>query len=108
MAITMIALPLLAKVGGGLGFYMCTLVLVFNGLASGACQGTIYGMAAAFPPKYMGAVMFGNGLAGIGSNILRGIVIVIWPESDGEDSAFKATFTLYMIAFGVEALCALA
>lgn len=31
-----------------------------------------------------------------------------WPAADGEDSAYKATLTLFIIAFGIEALCALA
>ena len=108
LSLTCILIPIFAKIGGATGFWLCNMTLVFNGLAGGAAQGTIYGMAAAFPPQYMAAVMFGNGLSGIGSNILRAIVILIWPAADGEDSAFKATLTLFMIAFGIEALCALA
>ena len=40
--------------------------------------------------------------------VLRSIVIIIWPISDGQASAFKATFTLYLISFALEAACVLA
>ena len=49
-------------------------------------------MAAAFPPKYMAAVMFGNGVSGFGSIILRSCTLRIWPAESkseaGEDSEY--------------------
>ena len=64
-------------------------------------------MAAAFPPEYMAAVMFGNGLSGLGVILLRGIAIAIWP-ADGSDGGFKATLTLYLFAAVLLAACAAA
>ena len=65
-------------------------------------------MAAAFPPKYMAAVMFGNGLAGIGVILLRGLTIAIWPADGPDGNAFKATLSLYVFAALFLAICALA
>ena len=75
----MAVLPILVRIGGSAGFYTASLVNVVLGTACGATQGTVYMMAAAFPPEYMAAVMFGNGLAGIGVIILKGAAISIWP-----------------------------
>ena len=69
-------------------------------------------MAAAFPPKYMGAVMFGNGISGFGTIVLRGITLLIWPAKDSDDphdsNAFTAVLALYIFAFCILALCTLA
>ena len=65
-------------------------------------------MAAAFPPEYMAAVMFGNGLSGLGVILLRGIAISIWPADKGDNNAFKATLALYLFAALLLASCALA
>ena len=39
----------------------------------------MFTMAANLPFKYMGAVMFGNGMSAIGCNILRAITIAAFP-----------------------------
>ena len=75
----MVLIPFLCQLGGNSGFYITDVVLLILGVASGMCQGTAYQMAAAFPPEYMAAVMFGNGLSGFGTVCLRGITLLIWP-----------------------------
>ena len=65
-------------------------------------------MAAAFPPEYMAAVMFGNGLSGFGSNILRAATLLIWPADKSDQNEFRGALALYLIAFFVLALCAIA
>jgi hypothetical protein len=42
-------------------------------------------MAANMPFKYMGAVMFGNGLSAICCNTLRAITLVAFPAVKGND-----------------------
>jgi len=42
------------------------------------------------PFKYMGAVMFGNGLCGIICNLLRGMTLIAFPVT--ETNADKAYF----------------
>jgi len=46
----------------------------------------------------MGAVMFGNGIAGFGSNVLRAITLLVWPDDEKESNAFTGTMALYMFA----------
>lgn len=104
----MAVLPALCKIGGSTGFYTASVVNLFLGTASGATQGSVYMMAAAFPPQYMAAVMFGNGLAGIGVILLRGLAIGIWPADGADGNAFKATLSLYIFAAVFLAVCALA
>ena len=51
--------------------------------------------------------MFGNGISGIGSNLLRVATILIW-DQDVDKNKFIGAMSLYMFAFVVLAACALA
>ena len=104
----MIVLPLVAKVGGTTGFYICDVVLILIGISSGMCQGTAFQMASAFPPSYMAAVMLGNGLAGFGTNLLRAGTLLLWPADQSENNEFIGAFSLFMIAFAVLFSCGMA
>ena len=104
----MVIIPFFANIGGSTGFYLCDIMLVINGVAFGVVQATYYGMAGPFPPQYMGAVMFGNGIAGFGSNILRGCTLLIWPDDDSSDNAFKGTLALYLFTTGLLICCCIA
>lgn len=108
MAATMIAIPLVVSIGDSAGFGLCCVVLIILGFASGMCQGTCYMMAAAFPPEYMGAVMFGNGISGIGTNILRAGTHLAFPASDAKNNLFIGAMSIFMFAFVVLAACAIA
>jgi len=44
-------------------------------------------MAANLPFKYMGAVMFGNGISGIAANILRAVTLASFPAVPNDSSA---------------------
>ena len=39
-------------------------------------------MAGSFPFKYIAALMFGNGLSGMGANILKAILLLIIPQGE--------------------------
>lgn len=59
----------------------------------------------------MAAVMFGNGISGTGTIVLRAITLLIWPaDSDDPDNnnAFKAVLACYLFAAILLAGCALA
>lgn len=103
MALTMLIIPVLINVGDSTGFWTTDAMLLTLGFASGACQGTVYAMAAAFPPEYMAAVFFGNGIAGLGSNILREATLLIW-----KDEPYTGVLVLYIFSFFVLAGCAVA
>ena len=108
MAICMIVIPIMCNIGGSTGFFVTDVLLIVLGLGSGACQGTAYAMAAAFPPEYMAAVMFGNGLSGFGTNVLRAGTLLIWPADESDSNEFKGALALYLFAFFVLAGCVVA
>ena len=64
-------------------------------------------MAAAFPFKYMGAVMVGNGIAGLGSNFFRAFTLVMFPANDGVDNEFYGALTLFLFSATVMIICAI-
>mmetsp|Transcript_23685 Transcript_23685/g.29363 ORF Transcript_23685/g.29363 Transcript_23685/m.29363 type:complete len:190 (-) Transcript_23685:732-1301(-) len=107
-AVVMIAVPLVSDVGDSTGFGLTILVLIVLGFASGACQGTCYMMAAAFPPEYMGAIMLGNGVSGIGTNILRAATLKIFPADKGDNNLFLGALSIFLFGFLVLAACAVA
>lgn len=107
-AICMLIIPALCDIGGSAGFYSTTILLVFLGFFSGACQGTAFSLAAAFPPEYMSAVMFGNGVSGFGSNLLRAATLAIWPASEDQKNSFIGAMALYSIAFVILLGCTFA
>lgn len=51
-----------------------------------------------FPFKYMGAVMFGNGMSGIILNALRAICLAIFPPVKGSDNNFKGSLVYFILA----------
>ena len=55
-------------------------------------------MAGMFPFKYMGAVMFGNGLSGITLNLLRAVCLAIFPPIKGSDNNFKGSLVYFILA----------
>jgi len=60
-------------------------------------QASVFGGAGFLPGKYVGAVMFGNGLSGIGTNVLKVIFMLALP---GEDNLFKVAL-FYFITCGL-------
>ena len=102
--IMILPVPFLANIGGGTGYYTTMIALAIFGVGSGVAQVTVFSMGAKFPFKYMAAIMLGNGIAGIGSNILRVITLLIFPASDEGQGAFFST--LSMFTFGVLILVA--
>lgn len=51
-----------------------------------------------FPGKYMGAVMFGNGISGITLNVLRAICLGIFPPEAKSDNNFKGALVYFILA----------
>ena len=56
----------------------------------------------------MGAVMFGNGLSGIGTNILRSLTLLIWPSDKNENNEFYGALALYLLAAFIIGMCSVA
>lgn len=86
IAVLMIILPFTTNYMGATdGFFTDIGILVIFGAMGGIVQGSVFGLAGMLPFKYMGAVMFGNGLSGITLNVLRAITLAAFPPG-GEDS----------------------
>jgi len=84
-----------------------TLVGVFvTGFAAVVIQSTITGLAALFPPEYVGGTMSGCGVAGIIAILLRVITKVSFSQSP---SGFQASGRLFFfLGAGFVAVCAVA
>jgi equilibrative nucleoside transporter 1/2/3 len=80
------------------GFYACIVVLIFFGAAGGIVQGSVFGLAGMLPGRFMGAVMFGNGLSGITINILRAICLAIFPPKLGSNNSFYGAMVYFVLA----------
>ena len=63
-------------------------------------------MAGVLPFKFMGAVMLGNGIAGVASNILRALTLIIWPAGTGNNE-FKGALAFFLFAAVFEVICGL-
>lgn len=54
-----------------LGLALTLVLVVLTGVASSVLQGSLFGFGGMFPPKYMTALMSGNGVAGFLVSLLR-------------------------------------
>lgn len=57
------------------------------------------------PPKYIGAVMLGNGISGISMSVLRGMCLLIYPDKDDQ---FKGTLIYFFISITILIMGAIA
>lgn len=70
-------------------------------------QGGLSGVAAKFPPRYMGAVVQGQGLGGIFASAVNVVTLTV-PGADFETAAFACFLvTIIFISLAVVALLAL-
>ena len=99
ISVLMIILPLVTNfLEPTPGFYSCLVVLVFFGAVGGIVQGSVFGLAGMLPGKYMGAVMFGNGLSGITINVVRAICLSIFPPKTGSNNNFYGALVYFILA----------
>ena len=86
ISILVILLPICANYAHpDVGFPLCIIIMLVFGVLNGFLQASVFGFAGMLPPKYIGAVMFGNGLSGITTNILQAICLVAFPPSVGNN-----------------------
>lgn len=107
IAVLMIVLPLATNaLNPDAGFAVDILILVVFGLLGGFVQSSTYGIAGMLPPKYMGAVMLGNGLSGIIINVLRAICLAALPTSaDHPDNEYYGSLVYFIMAALILVLC---
>lgn len=109
-ALLLVLIPLLANVGGAVGYWSVFAIFFLFGLINGVCVSSLFSMAGGLPFKYMGAMMLGQGISGISSNILRAITMIVWPSgsTDHPDNAFISTMVLFLLSSVFMIICAFA
>ena len=96
-AVLVLSLPFIAhySTSPGQAYYICFVVLLFFGVVNGVVQGQVFGTGGILPPKYIGAVMFGNGLSGITVNLIKILLNIVLP---GPENLFKSSLVFYVIS----------
>ena len=61
-------------------FSLCIIVMVLFGIINGFVQTAVFGVGGMLPPKYIGAIMLGNGLSGILMSALKAIFLAALPS----------------------------
>jgi hypothetical protein len=100
----MLALPLITNQlkEEGAAFAACLSILLVFGIFGGVVQSSTYALGGILPPKYMGAIMFGQGLSGITINVLRAICLLAIP-----DNKFLGALIYFIITALILVLCAI-
>ena len=58
------------------------------------------------PAKYMGAIMAGNGIGGLGTNLIRAATLKIWPVEEDPKNSFRSALFMFMMGAIVMVFCA--
>ena len=56
------------------------------------------------PAKYMGVMMFGNGVSGVGTNLLKALLMVLLP---GKENMFYVALIFFVLSALVLVACGL-
>ena len=87
-------------------WYFLLGMVMLNDAANSMVQGGMFGFASIFPPKYMGAMMVGQGINGMLLNSVKMILLFVLPpnENDTEDKnayydslIFLSIFTIILV-----------
>lgn len=83
-AVLVIALPFLAHlIPSVAGKYWAVFFILFiYGPVNGIVQGTAFQLAAPLPSAYVGAIMLGNGVSGVGSTLLEMLLVAVLPGGE--------------------------
>eukprot|EP01006_Ploeotia_vitrea_P017716 TRINITY_DN48955_c0_g1_i1.p1 TRINITY_DN48955_c0_g1~~TRINITY_DN48955_c0_g1_i1.p1 ORF type:complete len:518 (+),score=293.41 TRINITY_DN48955_c0_g1_i1:115-1668(+) len=73
------------------------------GAVDAVVQGSIFGMAGMFSPRYLAALMAGQGVAGVGVSVLRIISKLIIPQNDA--GIKQSTYIFFALSCVVVILC---
>jgi hypothetical protein len=99
-ALSLIALPIVVPLIPGLpGFIITCIIFLLQGFAV-ALLNCYYCIIAFLPDKYRVAYSTGCGIAGILSNILKYVVLMVFNKEDDKEEAILAS----IIFFGISSL----
>jgi hypothetical protein len=104
IAVLMLALPLVTNaLEAGQAFAADISILVIFGLFGGLTQSSTFALGGILPGKYMGAIMFGNGISGITLNVCRAICLIAIPND-----FFLGSLIYFILASLILIICAVA
>ena len=107
-AIIMLLIPLLADIGDARGFWSVFGLMIFFSAVQGINTSSIFTLAGGLPPKYMGALMLGGGIGGIGATIARALSLYIFPVAKSADNEFKGAMAYFILACIINICCGMA
>ena len=103
IAVLMIVLPLVTNaLESGSAFAADISILVIFGVCGGIVQASTFALGGMLPGKYMGAIMFGNGLSGITLNVVRAICLATIPND-----FFLGSLVYFILAACILVICAI-
>jgi hypothetical protein len=59
------------------------------------------------PPKYMSAVMFGNGISGIFMSLLKALLVSVLPTDSDESNYYKQALIYFAFAAFILITCSI-
>lgn len=82
IAVLMVVLPFVTQsLDAGPAFAADMSILFLFGLVGGVVQASTFALGGILPGKYMGAIMFGQGISGISINLVRAICLIVIPDN---------------------------
>lgn len=100
LIVTMIALPfILFYSDSKIGFYLSCIAIILNGFSNAIFQSNLYGICGFLPFKFVVGVSYGNGIAGLGVNIIKYIILASFDENDS-----SAKYIQTYLFFGITVL----
>jgi solute carrier family 29 (equilibrative nucleoside transporter), member 1/2/3 len=103
IAVLMIVLPLVTNaLHSGQAFAADIGILTIFGVVGGIVQSSTFALGGILPGKYMGAIMFGNGISGITLNVCRAICLIAIP-----DDIYLGSLIYFVLAALILVVCAI-
>ena len=80
-------------------------ILFIFGIITGICQASVFSMAGVLPFEFMGAVMLGQGIAGIIANVLRALSLIIFPVTKNENNLYIGALVYFLVGAVLMIIC---
>ena len=104
LAILLILTPIFsATLPTTAGFAVMCIISVLMGATNAIGQTTVFGLGGMLPGKYTNAIMAGNGMAGVGLNVIRIICLASFPLTD--TGLFLSSLIYFIVAAVVLLIC---
>ena len=104
IAILMLILPFVTNaLKSGSAFGADIGILLIFGVFGGIVQSSTFALGGMLPPKYIGAIMFGQGISGIVLNICRAICLLAIPNDP-----FLGALVYFLLAALLLVVCSVA